>query len=88
MNLLQIQPEVKGEWYTAGFIPIYLFSTDHLKVYDTAYSSMNVTIGYMFRHADLTQAELETMLEFKLFPVLVPGEIYHIPDTQWAIKLR
>lgn len=88
MNLFQIQPEIKGEWYTVGFIYGSLMSVDHLIVYDTDYPAMNVTIGFMSRHVDLAPSELESMMEFELFPVLRSGELHHIPNTQWAVELR
>ena len=86
MRLLKIQPEVRGEWFVAGIIP-YNESKPRMVVYDTNYESLNIIIGYLDQFTELPDSEAETLVFLMGIPILVPSEMYFIPDSHWAVRL-
>ncbi len=86
MQLLKIQPEVRGEWFVAGIIP-YNESHPRMLVYDTNHEHLNVTVGYVGEYTELPDSEAETLVSLMGIPILIPKKIYFIPDSHWAVKL-
>jgi hypothetical protein len=90
-HLLKIQPEVHGEWFPVGFtnnVHVFPLSNNwHVTVYDANHPNLNVTVGFKKLFMLMNGPEAETLIEVEAFPLLETGKMYHIPDSQWIVKV-